>query len=359
VRAARLTLWLRGWLWLRRWLKRPVESGFALLLLGAAALVLPGLVRWAVLDATWQGASRAACDAGGACWALITARIDLFTFGSYPPSERWRVFLALFWFLAIVLAAVWAPRRLFRPAPMALFVLPFFPGSVILMCGRVLGLPPVETRDWGGILLTVAMTIAAVSIAFPLALLLALGRQSKLPLLRSIAVAFIEFWRGVPILAVVFLASTLLPLVVPDGVTIDRLLRAIVGLALVGSAFMAEAIRAGLQAVPAAQAEAAQSLGLGYWRIQAFVVLPQALRIAMPGLVNELNGILKSTTLVLIVSLFEILGSVQAALSDPKWVGLSDEAYIFAGLVFWCLCFGVSCLGKSIERRLAVGGQRQ
>jgi general L-amino acid transport system permease protein len=312
-----------------------------------------------VLDATWTGASRAACDAGGACWALITARIDLFTFGSYPPAARWRVFLVLAWFLVILLGALWAPRRLFRPVSLALFGLPFFPGAVILMCGGVLGLAPVETRDWGGILLTVAMTIAAASIAFPLALLLALGRQSHLPLLKGVAVAFIEFWRGVPILAVVFLASTLLPLVVPDGVTIDRLLRAVVGLALVGSAFMAEAIRAGLQAVPAGQSEAAQSLGLGYWRVQAFVVLPQALRIAMPGLVNEFNGVLKSTTLVLIVSLFEILGSVQAALSDPKWVGLSDEAYLFAGLVFWCLCFGVACLGRAIERRLAVGGARQ
>jgi general L-amino acid transport system permease protein len=227
------------------------------------------------------------------------------------------------------------------------------------MCGGVLGLAPVETRDWGGILLTIAMAISAATIAFPLALLLALGRQSSLPMLRGIAVAFIEFWRGVPILAVVFLASVLLPMVVPNGVTVDRLLRAIIGLALVGSAFMAEAIRAGLQAVPLGQAEAAKSLGLGYWRIQALVVLPQALRIAMPGLVNELNGLLKSTTLVLIVSLFEILGSVQAALSDPNWIGLSDEAYVFAGLVFWCLCFGISCLGKAIERRLALGGARQ
>jgi general L-amino acid transport system permease protein len=343
----------------RGWLKRPVESLLALLLLAAAALVLPGLLRWAVLDATWHGASREACAAGGACWAFIVARLDLFTYGGYPPSERWRFYTVVAWFLAILIAAVRSPRRLFAGPPLVLFVLPFLPAAVVLMCGGVLGLAPVETRDWGGILLTVAMAIAAAAIAFPLALLLALGRQSRLPMLRSVAVGFIEFWRGVPILAVVFLASTLLPLVVPSGVTVDRLLRAIIGLALVGSAFMAEAVRAGLQAVPPGQSEAAKSLGLGYWRTQAFIVLPQALRIAMPGLVNEFNGMLKSTTLVLIVSLFEILGSVQAALSDPKWVGLSDEAYIFAGLVFWCLCFGISCLGKSIERRLAAGGERR
>jgi general L-amino acid transport system permease protein len=197
------------------------------------------------------------------------------------------------------------------------------------------------------------MAVFGGLIAFPLGILLALGRQSKLPVIRLLSVVFIEFWRGVPIIAVIFLASLLLPLILPGGLNVDKVVRALVGLALVIAAYMAEAVRGGLQALPKGQYEAAEALGLGYWQKTALIVLPQALRISVPALVNEFIALIKNTTLVLIVSLFDVLGIVHAALADPKWVGLTMEAYAFAGAVFWFACFGLSMWSQRLEARLA------
>ena len=191
-------------------------------------------------------------------------------------------------------------------------------------------------------MLTLFLTVYAGLIAIPLGILLALGRRSRLPLIRFASVVFIEFWRGVPIITVIFLASLLLPLIMPTGFDVDRLARAVIGLAFVIAAYMAEAVRGGLQAVPEGQAEAAQALGLGYWRIQRMIVLPQALRIALPAMTNEFIALFKNTTLVLIVSIFDLLGIAQAALADPAWVGMNMEAYVFAGAIYWFACFGLS-----------------
>jgi general L-amino acid transport system permease protein len=229
------------------------------------------------------------------------------------------------------------------------------PLVLFVLLGGALGLPYVETREWGGLMVTVFMAVYGALIALPLGIVLALGRQSELPVLRTISVVFIEFWRGVPIITVIFLASILLPIVMPAGITVDRLLRALIGLALVIAAYMAEVVRGGLQAIPPGQHEAARALGLNYGKTTAFVVLPQALRIVIPGLVNEFIALVKNTTLVLIVSLFDLLGIVHAALADPKWVGLTMEAYVFAGAVFWLICFAMSRWSQRLERRLAVG----
>jgi general L-amino acid transport system permease protein len=227
------------------------------------------------------------------------------------------------------------------------------PGMLLLVTGGVLGLPFVGTRDWGGLMVTVFMAVYGALLAFPLAILLALGRQSSLPLIHWASVIFIEFWRGVPIITVIFLASNLLPLIVPAGVSVDKLARALIGLALVIAAYMAEVVRGGLQAVPVGQAEAARALGLGYWHTTAFITLPQALRMVVPSLVNEFISLFKNTTLVLIVSLYDLLGIVQAALTDPKWVGLNLEAYLFAGLIFWIACFAMSQWSQRLERKVA------
>jgi general L-amino acid transport system permease protein len=207
-------------------------------------------------------------------------------------------------------------------------------------------------------MLTLFLTVYAGLIAIPLGILLALGRRSRLPLIRFISVVFIEFWRGVPIITVIFLASLLLPLIVPTGFDVDRLARAVIGLAFVIAAYMAEAVRGGLQALPDGQAEAAQALGLGYWRIQRMIILPQALRIALPAMTNEFIALFKNTTLVLIVSIFDLLGIAQAALADPAWVGMNMEAYVFAGAIYWIACFGLSQWSRLREKRLQVAHGR-
>ena len=228
----------------------------------------------------------------------------------------------------------------------------------IWLLGGGFGLPLVETREWGGLMLTIFISIYAGLIAIPLGILLALGRQSELPVIRMISVIFIEFWRGVPIVAVIFLASILLPLIMPAGVGVDRLARAVIGLGLVIAAYMAEAVRGGLQAVPEGQHEAATALGLGYWRATAFIVLPQAIRIALPAMTNEFIALVKNTTLVLIVSILDLLGIAQAALADPNWVGMNKEAYAFAGVIYWLGCFGLSRVGLALERSRAKGERR-
>jgi general L-amino acid transport system permease protein len=231
-------------------------------------------------------------------------------------------------------------------------------GILLLHGGWGTGLALVETREWGGLMLTLFLAIYAGLIAIPLGILLALGRRSRLPMIRFASIVFIEFWRGVPIITVIFLASLLLPLIMPTGFNVDRLARAVIGLAFVIAAYMAEAVRGGLQALPDSQAEAAQALGLGYWRIQRMIVLPQALRIALPAMTNEFIALFKNTTLVLIVSLFDLLGIAQAALADPAWVGMNMEAYVFAGAIYWFACFGVSQWSRSREKRLQVAHGR-
>jgi general L-amino acid transport system permease protein len=229
--------------------------------------------------------------------------------------------------------------------------------GALLLLGGIPGLPMVETREWGGLMLNVVVA-AGASLALPFGIVLALGRRSDLKVLSTLATVFIEFWRGVPILVVILLASIFLPLMVPEWFPVNKLAAAIVGLTLVEAAYMAEVVRGGLQAIPDGQVEAAHALGLGYWRTMGLVVLPQALRIAIPGLVNEFISLFKNTTLVLIVSLFDLLGMVEPSVADPKWVTQRLEGYVFAGLIFWTVCFGLSRYSLRLERRLARSDRR-
>ena len=326
----------------------PANAAMTLLCAFALSLLVVPLARWLVLDATFIGTSRDDCTGKGACWVFIHARFGQFMYGFYPTAERWRVDLAgLILIGAVVLLARWRGRGRLALGAGALAVLPLL-GIWLLYGGFRLAV--VETRDWGGLMLTVFLSIYAGLIALPLGVLLALGRQSNLPVIRLIATVFIEFWRGVPIIAVIFLASLLLPLILPEGAGIDRLARAVIGLGFCIGAYMAEAVRGGLQAIPPGQAEAASALGLGYWRTTGLVVLPQALKVSLPALTNEFIALVKNTSLVLIVSIFDLLGITQAALADPAWVGKTWEAYTFAGAIYWVACFGLSRWSRRIER---------
>ena len=342
----------------RRLFATPVDAAITLVCLYIVWRISVPLVHWLLIDATWHGTSRDDCKGSGACWVFVRVRFSQFMYGQYPVPERWRVDIVGALWVLVTAALSWRglPHR--RLATLAAVIALPIVGIVLLHGGWGTGLRLVETREWGGLMLTLFLTIYAGLIAIPLGILLALGRRSRLPLVRFASVVFIEFWRGVPIITVIFLASLLLPLIMPTGFDLDRLTRAVIGLAFVIAAYMAEAVRGGLQAVPDGQTEAAQALGLGYWRIQRMIVLPQALRIALPAMTNEVISLFKSTTLVLIVSIFDLLGIAQAALADPAWVGMNMEAYVFAGAIYWFACFALSQWSRRRERRLQLAHGR-
>jgi general L-amino acid transport system permease protein len=336
----------------RRLFATPLDVVITLACCWALARLTEPLARWLVVDATFRGTTRADCTGVGACWVFIRVRLGQFIYGFYPVDQRWRVDLVAS--ILVLCAALLAVKRLPHRGALAAAVAVIMSPLVLFLFYGGFGLPVVETRDWGGLMLTLFIAIYAGLVAVPLGIVLALGRQSRLPAIRTLAVMFIEFWRGVPIIAVIFLASLILPLIVPAGIGVDRLARAVIGLALVIAAYMAEAVRGGLQAIPKGQYEAATALGLRYPATTVLIVLPQALRIALPAMTNEFIALLKNTSLVLIVSILDLLGVAQAALADPAWVGMTLEAYVFAGTIYWLLCFALSRASLRLERRAAL-----
>ena len=327
--------------------------GTAVLTVAIAALlasIVPSLFRWAVTAATWTAENRRGCAPGGACWAFIRARLGLFLYGGYPPPEQWRVNLAAALAGAALLGCLFARRR--RGAWFALLLVGVPVADGTLLAGGLLGLRPVPTADWGGLMLNAVLSFVAVGAAVPLGTLLALGRRSPLPFVRGLCVALIEFWRGVPLLGVLFMGLVLLPMVLPEGVTVDNLLRALVVLILFASAYMAEVVRGGLQGVPSGQREAAAALGLHPLQANLTVVLPQAWRIALPGVVNVAVDLFKDTTLVSVVGLFDLMGVVNQSLKDQSWLGSAQEGYAFAALLFFGCCLLLSLAGTVLERRL-------
>ncbi|AMJ62380.1 amino acid ABC transporter permease [Bosea sp. PAMC 26642] len=340
-------------IWRKRLFGTPATGVVTILLALLFAWLAIPIIRWALIDATWVGTSRSDCAPGGACWVFIRARFGQFMYGLYPADQRWRADLCGLAFAFAGAGLFMAPARLrLKLALAALVVLP--PLGIWLLAGGF-GLRWIETREWGGLMLTLFISVYASLIAIPLGILFALGRQSQLRVIRLVSILFIEFWRGVPIIAVIFLASLLLPLILPSGIGIDRLARAVIGLGLVIAAYMAEAIRGGLQALPPGQREAATALGLGYWKATGLIVLPQALRISLPAMTNEIIALLKNTTLVLVVSILDLLGIAQASLADPNWVGMSMEAYVFSGGIYWLLCYAMSRFSRRLE---TAAGQR-
>jgi general L-amino acid transport system permease protein len=329
-------------------------------------LIIPPTVRFLFIDAVWSGADRASCREDmigrpvGACWAFVVDRISYFTYGAYPVQQRWRVDI---WFAMLALGVGWllwlkAPRR---DLGAAYFFILFPIASFVLLTGwGAIGLEPVATAFWGGILVTLLVSVVGIVFSLPFGILLALGRRSKLPLVRLACVVFIEVIRGVPLITVLIMANTMLPLFLPAGVTVDRLLRPLIGVAIFAAAYMAEVVRGGLQAVPKGQYEGAMSLGLGYWRMMFFIVLPQALRIVIPGIVNTFIGLFKDTSLVYVIGVFDLMKTIESARIDPQWAAptVSNTGYAFAALFYFICCFGMSRYSLMVERRLAAGQRR-
>lgn len=339
--------------WLRNNLFSTWYNGLLTLVLGYVSItaLLP-LLDWLVVSADFAGSSQAQCDSGGACWLFIKQRLEFFIYGFYPDAAQWRVNI-VFALLAVCFVPQMIPRF---PARKWLAILGFtvLPAAgFILIRGGVFGLSFVYTGQWGGLMLTLVLAYAGMVASLPVGILLALGRRSTMPAIRALSVVFIEIWRGVPLITVLFMAAVMIPLFLPAGVTFDKLLRAFIGITLFWGAYMAEVIRGGLQAIPRGQYEAADALGLGYWRKMGLVILPQALKIVIPGIVNTLIALFKDTTLVLIIGLFDLLGTVQATIMDPEWSNVTAEAYLFVAAVFWVFCFSLSRYSQALERKLA------
>lgn len=330
-----------------------------------ALWIIPGFVRFLITDAVWTGADREACIAKngvvpGACWAFVKDRISFFIYGFYPFEARWRVDV---FFVLGAIGVTWmlwlkAPRRdigLFY----FLVVLPVV--SYYLLGGaNWLGLSLVDTAKWGGLMVTLVVAGVGIVASLPLGILLALGRRSKLPVVKFFSVMFIEFVRGVPLITVLFMANTMLPLFMPEGMNVDKLLRALVGIGLFASAYMAEVVRAGLQALPKGQYEGAMAVGLGYWQMMRLIILPQALKVTIPNIVNTYIGLFKDTSLLLIVGIFDFLKAIETARIDPQWAAptTSPTGYAFAAIVYFMFCYGMASYARATERRLSVADKR-
>lgn len=313
-------------------------------------LVVPPLLRWAVLDATFTG-DAGACSRDGACWAFVAAKLRFILFAFYPPDLQWRPSLVIL-LLAAILSASALPRFWGRPLLLA------WPLTILacwlLMQGAFTS-TPIPSNQWGGLPVTLFVWAVCFAAATPIAVLLALARRSTLGGLRTFSVLYIELMRGTPMVAILYVAMLILPMALPDGLSIDKMLRAIVMVTLFWTAYIAEVIRAGLQAIPNGQAEAATSLGLGYWKTQRLVILPQAFRVVIPGMVNLAIGFLLATSLLAVIGIFDLLNAARAAAADPKWLGFYNEAYIVVAVVYFVICFGASRYSQWLERRLAAG----
>jgi general L-amino acid transport system permease protein len=345
------------------WIRKNLFGGWrnalaTLLILAIALAAVPGLADWAIFSAVF-GPDLAACNAArgtGACWGVVPEKARFILLGRYPYAEQWRPEIATV--LLVALLVVSCMRRFWTAwlAPLWVAVLAAF---FVLMRGGVFGLSPVAGDQWGGLPLTIMLATLGVVLAFPIAVLVALGRRSRLPAIRTVCVVYVELIRGVPLISVLFMASFLFPLFMPVGKSPDVLVRVVVGITLFAAAYLAEVVRGGLQAIPAGQVEAAQSLGLGYWQTQRKIVLPQALAIVVPAIMNSFIGIFKDTSLVTIVSLYELTGAMQLALnSDANWRPFKIEGYLFITAVYFVFCFAMSRYSLWVEREVSVSKTR-
>ncbi|NLS06839.1 ABC transporter permease subunit [Rhizobium sp. P32RR-XVIII] len=356
--------------WLRRnLLATPKDAVLTVLAIAALAWALPHMVDWLFIQAVWTGPDRTFCATAvqggiqpdgwsGACWAFVNAKFDQFVFGRYPLDERWRPTIVgiLFVLLLVPMLIPSVPRKGLN-AILLFAVLPIF--SFFMLYGGF-GLEVVETPLWGGLLVTLVVSFVGMAVSLPVGILLALGRRSNMPVVKMVCIIFIEVIRGIPLITVLFMASVMLPLFLPAGWTVDKLLRAVIGVSIFASAYMAEVIRGGLQAIPKGQYEGADSLGFGYWQKMRLIVLPQAIKLVIPGIVNTFIGMFKDTSLVSIISMFDLLGIVRLNFADTNWASSVTPmtGLIFAGFVFWIFCFGMSRYSVFMERYLDTGHKR-
>jgi general L-amino acid transport system permease protein len=311
----------------------------------------PPLLNWFVLDANFVGNSKEDCTGDGACWVFVKVWFNRFMYGLYPDAEQWRINTAFLILFAIVGISFFVPEKLKKYFILFLvFVFPFL--GIKLISGGSFGLEYVESAAWGGLSLTFIISAFAILFCFPIGVFLALGRRSSLPAIKYISIGFIELWRGVPLITVLFMSAVMFPMFLPDGTFIDKLIRVLIAITLFEAAYMAEVVRGGLQALPKGQYEAAKSLGMGYWRMNVLIILPQALKLVIPGIANTLLALVKDTPLIFVVGLMELAGMIGLAKTNPKWLGMAMEGYVFAGLVFWMICYAMSRYSQNLEKKL-------
>ena len=313
---------------------------------------VPPLLNWLIFDANIVGNTKESCTGGGACWVYIKVWFNRFMYGMYPNAEQWRVnvtFIAVLLFMAV---GFFVPAKLRNYLsfyytillPIISFILIYY-----LISGGSFGLEWVETGAWGGLSLTFIVSFFSLIFCFPLGMMLALGRRSNLPVVKYSSLSFIEFWRGVPLITVLFMSAVMFPMFLPDGTYVDKLIRVVVAITLFEAAYTAEVIRGGLQALPRGQYDAAKSLGMGYWKMHIFVILPQALKLVIPGIANTFLALIKDTPLIFVVGLLEVVGMLNLAKTNPKWLGFSMEGYVFAGIIFWIICYSMSKYSQKLE----------
>jgi general L-amino acid transport system permease protein len=352
IRTEGFVAWLRGNLF-NDW-----KTSLSTILIGGFLLwYLPQFINWAFISARWAPVADACrVDGAGACWGVITEKYRLIIFGRYPFEEQWRPLVATLLLIGLIVAS--CMRVFWKPWLVLLWAL-VLGAFFTLMYGNTMGLTKVETDGWGGLPLTILLATLSMVIAFPISLVVALGRRSNLPAIRSVCTIYVELIRGVPLISVLFMASFMFPLFMPVGFSIDVLIRVLVGITLFAAAYMAEVIRGGLQAIPKGQLEAAATLGLSYWQTQRKIVLPQALAMVVPGIMNNFISIFMDTSLVTIVSLYELTGALGLALnSDADWRPFKIEGYMFIALIYFGFCFSMSLYSRWIERQANKGKLR-
>ena len=345
------------------WMRANLFSSFwntvtTLLTLAFLAWVVPNVLGWTIFNASWGAGGVAQCDAvrgQGACWTVVREKFRFMLFGVYPFDQQWRPAIAVVVLCALLIVSA---LRMFWNKWLILIWIAGTSTTFWLMAGG-LGLAPVRSEQWGGLPVTLILAIFGIAFAFPLGILLALGRRSQLPIVRAFSVIYIEVVRGVPLITVLFMASVMFALFVPEGMRIDQLLRAQIAIILFVAAYLAEAVRGGLQAVPKGQYEAAEALGLSYWRATSLIVMPQALKISIPAIVNSFISLFKDTSLVMIIAIYDFSYSVKKAVdTDFAWKKYYVEALIFSIVVYWIFCFAMSKYSQRLEREFHRGHAR-
>jgi general L-amino acid transport system permease protein len=343
--------------WMRnRLFSSPLNTLLTVLVAWLLLMVLPASIEWLFIKADFTAGNAQECRAsGGACWAFIAEKHRLILFGTYPYDEQWRPMLASFILVAVIVCS--GVRWFWKPFLLAIWAVSLTLVA-ILMWGGVLGLSYVENSRWGGLPLTLILATFGIAFAFPFGLLLALGRRSDMPAVKAVCVVYIELIRGVPLISLLFMSSVMLPLFLPEGFSIDKLLRAQIAIILFAAAYIAETVRGGLQAIPKGQYEGANSLGLSYWQQMRKIILPQALKIVIPPLVGIFISLFKDTSLVVIIGIFDLTQAAKTAVADAAWRGFSIEAYLFIAVIYFIICFSISRYSQALEQRLATGQQR-
>lgn len=343
------------------WLKEnlfssPLNTLLTVLVGWLLIMSVPAMLDWLFFDADFTSDTAQECrQAEGACWAFIAEKHRLILFGVYPYDEQWRPLLAS---LILTGALICSAVRWFWKPWLVLFWTAALAAVAVLMWGGVFGLSYVENDRWGGLPLTLILSTFGIAFAFPLGVLLALGRRSHMPAIKSLCIIYIELIRGVPLISLLFMSSVMLPLFLPEGFTIDKLLRAQIAIILFAAAYIAETVRGGLQAISKGQYEGADSLGLSYWQQTRLIILPQALKVVIPPLVGIFIALFKDTSLVVIIGIFDLTQAAKVAIADAAWRGFSVEAYVFIAVIYFIYCYAISRYSQGLERHLEKGYQR-